>query len=477
MIPLVWAFVLAGGALLIGLGAVVGGKPAYPWAAALLGVVAAIGYDLLAPSIPLGGPAELAYLLPGVVPLGIALLFLRPIERAPFARVGFRLVPGTALPTVALAAGLCTVYLLFTLEPGLLYGFVHLPSPDVVSFAVVFLGAPVLALGQETLYRGYLLGHLADRYPFRNGLFASALLYAGTFLLPRELLAAGWVGGVQILFLQVVPQFVLGILLGLFFYKGGWSLLGPWAVRTGIYWIVGLLPIAPAPAPWEAVFIFALIAVAAPIVLLQAFLVEPRFQQRRYLEVPAQPRRRTLLARARARRQTWSAILALGIVVGAVVVVGPVLGNSATPPFHLYAIASGSMEPTFYRGTLVLVVPVAAPTDLHTGEIIAYLAPYLSPSGPVVHRIVGISKNGSGYAFTTRGDANPSPDPRPVRFSQVVGRVVGEVPALGYLILSPALLIGLLALAFLVALFRSAPAGTVAFSRRPVLPRTAEGPG
>lgn len=470
MIAPVWLWAVAGEAVLLGIAAALLGRPSYPWVAGLLGVLGAIGFDLAVPSIP-AAAGPFTYLLPGLIPLALALFFLRGVEGATWASGGFRILPGTALPTIGLAAALAAVFLLFSLEPGILYGFLALPAPDIGSFAVLFLGAPLLALGQEALYRGYALGRLADTQPFRIALFASSALFALSFLAPRELLAAGAAGAAQILFLQVVPEFVLGILLGLFFYKGGWSLLGPWLVRTALLWIGTLLPVGPGNAPWEILFVFSLIALSAMIMVLQVGLVEPRFRQRRYLEIAAQPLRRTLLARARSRRQTRNALLALGAVVLLVAAAAPI-GNLAGPsPIRLYAIASGSMEPTFSRGTLVAVVPVAAPSDLRTGEIIAYTAPYLSPNGPVVHRIVDISRNGSEYVFTTRGDANPSPDPRPVLFSQVVGRVAVALPLLGYLLLSPPLLVGLLALAFLVALYRSSPPGTVARLRRPVLPR------
>lgn len=468
-----WYWLLGSEAVLALLLLILGGPSARPWAAALLGLLAAIAYDLSTPSLA-GLWLVLAYFAIGLVPLALAIGALRYLDRVPLARGGFRLPPGQFVRLLLLSAAMVGVYLLLTLEPGLLSGFVPLPPVDPISFAMLFLGAPVIALGQEALYRGYALGGFADRLAFPQALAASSLLYAATFVDPRELLGVGANTATETFFLTVAPQFVLGACLGMFFYKSGWSLLGPWIVHTGVLWVDGLLPVAPSNVGWEILFVFSLLAIGAMLLVLEVGIAEPRYRQRRYLDVPVQPRRRTLIARARRRRETRNALAALGVCVVVAVAATPVFDGPRPPPFHLYAIASGSMVPTFTRGELVLVEAVPAPGDLRVGEIIAYNGPYLSPSGPVVHRILRITHNSSGYVFTTKGDHNPSPDPRPVLFSQVDGVVIGAVPILGYLILSPPLLLGLLALGFLAAIFFSVPPGPVGPNRRPVLPRTDE---
>lgn len=52
-------------------------------------------------------------------------------------------------------------------------------------------------------------------------------------------------------------------------------------------------------------------------------------------------------------------------------------------------------------------------------------------AGVVTHRIVENRK--SEKELLTRGDANEAPDPRPVPYIQVIGRVKGHVPYLGWL--------------------------------------------
>jgi signal peptidase I len=82
-----------------------------------------------------------------------------------------------------------------------------------------------------------------------------------------------------------------------------------------------------------------------------------------------------------------------------------------------------------------VVLEHATPGSIHVGTIIAFHVSCL-PS-PTVHRVVKILQNGSAPVYQTKGDANPSADPCPVPYADVVGRVVGIVPYVGLLILDP----------------------------------------
>jgi signal peptidase I len=468
----VWLWVLAAEALLVSAVPIVLGRRTFPYAAVLLALLAGISYDLIAPDL-VGLQVPLAYVLAAALPLGLVGI-AKLAEERPWSEYGFRVDSG-AVPTIlGVSAVVVGAYLLVTLEGGLVTGFVPVPAPDVASFTLFFLVAPLLALGQEALFRGYLLTRLSDSIPFRTGLFLSALLFAAYFVDPRSIFTGGASSDLQAFFVQVLPMFALGIFCGLFLYKTRWSLLGGVSVRTGLYWAALMLPIAAGGANWLTTFVFELLAIGGMIVIVELSIQEPLFLRRRYLDEPLQPKRRTLIAGARERRETAIALGALGVTIVVVLTAAPVLSGEGPAPFHLYAIASGSMVPTFYRGELVLIRPVGAPADLSVGEIIAYDAPYLSTEGPVVHRIVHIARNGTQFVFTTKGDANPSPDPRPVNFSQVVGAFVGGVPVIGYLILSPSLLAAVVSVVFLVAIFRTSPASR-RVRPRPILPRPSEG--
>ena len=120
----------------------------------------------------------------------------------------------------------------------------------------------------------------------------------------------------------------------------------------------------------------------------------------------------------------WLVILAAVAALAAAVLVPRLAG--ATP----YAVLTGSMEPTYPPGTLVVVKPIDA-ADLGVGDVVTY---QLESGRPEVatHRIVSRGVNGKGeHWFRTQGDANGAPDPESVRAVQVKGRVWYSVPYLG----------------------------------------------
>ncbi|WZH53511.1 MAG: signal peptidase I [Nocardioides alkalitolerans] len=120
-------------------------------------------------------------------------------------------------------------------------------------------------------------------------------------------------------------------------------------------------------------------------------------------------------------------VIALGVLVVGVAVVVPRLGG-ATP----YTILTGSMEPTYPPGTLVVVREVD-PDDIVTGDVVTF---QLRSGEPAVatHRVVGTGRStvGGEVVLTTKGDANATADAEPVRAVQVRGRVWYAVPWLGH---------------------------------------------
>lgn len=92
-------------------------------------------------------------------------------------------------------------------------------------------------------------------------------------------------------------------------------------------------------------------------------------------------------------------------------------------------VQSGSMEPEIPVGSVVII----APQDRYQkGEVITY-----NEAGaeiPVTHRVVATEVISGQYHYTTQGDANDSPDQQSVPQSQVLGRVLLDVPYLGFVL-------------------------------------------
>lgn len=139
-------------------------------------------------------------------------------------------------------------------------------------------------------------------------------------------------------------------------------------------------------------------------------------------------------------------------IIGVVIVWGSSIGlqlylGTTTP---LLAVESESMEPTLYRGDLVIVRSIS-PETLQIGDIIIFESSMSDI--PVVHRIVNIGFSGGELKFTTKGDNNPSVDPYLVPASDVLAKVVGSVRYLGFITLILILPGGVFFIVFLVATF------------------------
>lgn len=100
------------------------------------------------------------------------------------------------------------------------------------------------------------------------------------------------------------------------------------------------------------------------------------------------------------------------------------VGNQLPMPFGYGAavILSGSMEPEFSKGDLIVV---AERDKYHENEIVVYQ----DVSSLVVHRIIEID----GDRVITKGDANPSPD-QPISMGAVKGKVLFWIPFVGKLV-------------------------------------------
>ena len=160
------------------------------------------------------------------------------------------------------------------------------------------------------------------------------------------------------------------------------------------------------------------------------------------------------------RNEVIQTVLLVAITVGGVFAFWFGLRFAFQTDFPLLAVASGSMEPVFYRGNLIVVQGglnftelLAAPKDAQLpGEIIVFYDPrygrvpiYLPVAGPdtrlIVHRAISKVENDGTWYFQTQGDNNHNADswhgPETLngRISEslVVGKVIGNIPWLGHI--------------------------------------------
>lgn len=134
-----------------------------------------------------------------------------------------------------------------------------------------------------------------------------------------------------------------------------------------------------------------------------------------------------------APRSTWRKVwnIVSIVLVAIVVLIAVLLMGAKVIGLKTYSVISPSMKPAYNVGDLVYVKGYDIediPENIHEGDAITFV---LDQSLTVAtHRVVAVDLETSH--FTTKGDANDTPDANPVHFKNLVGKVVFKIPLLGY---------------------------------------------
>lgn len=117
-------------------------------------------------------------------------------------------------------------------------------------------------------------------------------------------------------------------------------------------------------------------------------------------------------------------LIVIGLILGVNVYLANakgIVGNQLPMPFGygMANVLSGSMEPTFSKGALLVVKETQ---DVQKGDIVVYQ----SGQELIVHRVIDIAKT----TITTQGDANNVADPTFDK-TQIKGVVITWIPYLG----------------------------------------------
>lgn len=122
---------------------------------------------------------------------------------------------------------------------------------------------------------------------------------------------------------------------------------------------------------------------------------------------------------------SWSVLLVMLAILLVSVVLPRVVGGQA------YTVLTGSMQPTMDPGALVVVRPEPI-EQVAVGDTVTYQLES-GKAAVVTHRVVSVGYAADGAVrLRTRGDANGTDDPEPVRAEQVRGVVWYSVPWLGH---------------------------------------------
>ena len=129
-------------------------------------------------------------------------------------------------------------------------------------------------------------------------------------------------------------------------------------------------------------------------------------------------------------------LLSVFIIAGAVAVLMIVLMTKPGQPpsvagYTALRITTGSMEPTYGMDTLI-VVKKTDPAEIKKGDVISFYSSDPALDGSVnTHRVVSVKKEGNGYIYTTKGDANNTVDAYDVQSKYLIGRVQTSSVILG----------------------------------------------
>ncbi len=128
-------------------------------------------------------------------------------------------------------------------------------------------------------------------------------------------------------------------------------------------------------------------------------------------------------------------LILLAIIIAGIVAFWFGLRAYLRTDYPLLAVASGSMRPTLNVGDLIVVQGGFNVSDIvaayETGDIIVFHNP-TNPDDLIVHRAVEECQSGDTFYLKTQGDNNSVLDRWEIYDSDLVGKVVGNVPYLGH---------------------------------------------
>lgn len=97
-------------------------------------------------------------------------------------------------------------------------------------------------------------------------------------------------------------------------------------------------------------------------------------------------------------------------------------------------VESGSMEPTFKKGDLIIAKEIDNINDLKEGDVISFWTNEIVDGEKVIntHRIVEVKDNNGTKSFVTKGDNNPQNDTSVVFQGDIIGKWTGtRMPVVG----------------------------------------------
>jgi signal peptidase len=103
----------------------------------------------------------------------------------------------------------------------------------------------------------------------------------------------------------------------------------------------------------------------------------------------------------------------------------PISGN-----FKVMTVLSGSMEPEIKTGSIIVVKPT---DEYRIGDIITFNSTKRN-TPPITHRIIEMKVIEGAPVYITKGDTNNAPDTREIKDIDIVGKVLLDIPYMGFVV-------------------------------------------
>jgi hypothetical protein len=228
------------------------------------------------------------YVLFSAIPaasLAIFAVFIK-LAKSTFRKEGYRKPTIVKTSTcLSLSVAFIVIYVLIYLFPGFPTGFLYQGiETDPLLIISRIASAILYSLAAESIFRGHIFRSLLKNNGFFTSLYASSILFSLSQVSIKDLIGLNLQQITFYIFTNIVPLFAAGLFLGFFFYKIGWSLLGPVIFRVGVRFFLDPLPIvSPAGAPiwWESVTM-EMFCYVALILILDSVVKEPRYVRKQY---------------------------------------------------------------------------------------------------------------------------------------------------------------------------------------------------
>lgn len=122
-----------------------------------------------------------------------------------------------------------------------------------------------------------------------------------------------------------------------------------------------------------------------------------------------------------------------GLLITFMVVIGGTLVFSMVPiegNIQIKIVLSGSMEPSIKTGSVVIVKPA---DRYEVGDIVTF-GKDDRDNIPTTHRIIDMHIISGETRFVTKGDANDDRDGREITEKSIIGKVLLDVPYVGFIL-------------------------------------------